>query len=192
MFIIFALRWNRPVDTQEHRRKLIRLLRLAYSGEKAAAYAYAGHWRSVKDENERATIRKIELEEIEHRRVVGEILERLGEKPQWWREIMMAVIGRAAGAGCFFTGWFFPMYFAGKLEHANVKEYDGAAYHALHLGLDEFLPKLHQMSLTEQEHERFFGNAVMGHPWLPFVRTCFGWDPGPILAIKPEGESAQT
>ncbi len=36
---------------------LARILRHAYSGERAAAYAYRGHWKSVADPGERARIR---------------------------------------------------------------------------------------------------------------------------------------
>ena len=70
------------METQEHRRQLVRLLRMAYSGELAAALAYGGHWRSLKDPAERATVQKIEREELEHREAVGEILKALDEKPQ--------------------------------------------------------------------------------------------------------------
>ena len=45
------------------RRKLVRLLQRAYSGEKAAALAYQGHAASVKDPAEAAMIRKIENDE---------------------------------------------------------------------------------------------------------------------------------
>lgn len=172
------------MDNSEHRRKLVGLLRLAYSGEKAAAYAYAGHWRSVKNPRERAQIQKIEGEEWEHRATVKRMLDVLGEKPNPWRELMMAVIGRSVSTACFLIGWFLPMYFAGKLEHANVKEYDGAAYHAKHLGLDEFLPELHQMTRTEEEHEYFFSKAIEGHRLLPVMRVLFRWDPEEVLRLR--------
>lgn len=165
------------MDGAEDRRQLVRLLRLAYSGEKAAAYAYAGHWRSVRDPDERAKIQKIERDEWEHRATVGRILELLGERPQLWRELLMATIGRTVAAGCFITGRFIPMYLAGKLEHANVREYDGAAYHAERIGLTEFLPELHEMTKTEQEHEQFFSRAALGHPMLPLMKVVFHWDP---------------
>jgi len=44
-----------PPDETRHR--LVRLLQLAYSGEKAAALAYQGHSRSVRDLEEKAMIR---------------------------------------------------------------------------------------------------------------------------------------
>ena len=37
------------------------LLQLAYSGEKAAALAYRGHARSVRDPGQKSAIAKIEL-----------------------------------------------------------------------------------------------------------------------------------
>lgn len=165
----------------DHRRQLVRLLQLAYSGEKAAAFAYSGHWRSVKNQAQKDRIRKIEEEEWEHRATVGRILETMGEKPALWREILMGLVGRSASFGCFVSGWFLPMYFAGKLEHANVNEYDTAAMHAGHLGLDEFLPELRAMTRTEQEHEIFFSEMVAGHRFLPVVRAIAGWDPEPVL-----------
>lgn len=42
---------------------LAAILRLAYSGELAAALAYRGHWKSVRDPDERARIRQIEEED---------------------------------------------------------------------------------------------------------------------------------
>jgi len=46
------------------RQNLIRILQNAYSGELAAAYAYRGHWRSLKKSAaEREKIKQIEAEE---------------------------------------------------------------------------------------------------------------------------------
>jgi demethoxyubiquinone hydroxylase (CLK1/Coq7/Cat5 family) len=169
------------LEGSEDRRNLVRLLRLAYSGEKAAAYAYAGHWRSVRDPAERATIQKIEQDEWHHRALVGQLLATLGERPLWWRELLMTIIGGTVAIGCFVTGRFIAMYLAGKLEHANVREYDGAAYYAERLGLAEFLPQLHEMTETELEHERFFSQASLGHPLLPLMKIVFGWQPEDVL-----------
>jgi hypothetical protein len=47
----------------EIRRRLIRILQRAFSGEKTVGYAYRGHWRSVRDPEERARIRAVEDEE---------------------------------------------------------------------------------------------------------------------------------
>jgi demethoxyubiquinone hydroxylase (CLK1/Coq7/Cat5 family) len=160
-----------------HREKLIKILLLAYSGELAAAYAYRGHWRSVRRSAEIRGIRKIENEEWRHRTAVGHMLQKLGTRPDPFREIKMGAIGRTIGFLCHVTGWFFPMYFAGRLEHNNVKEYDTAAYHAGKLGLRTFQKELLKMARTEQEHEDFFGSMVMDHPLLPMVSSLFTWGP---------------
>src|SRR5213593_2608240 len=44
--------------------ELIELLRLAYSGELAAAHAYRGHWRSLAAPEDRGRIAEIEREEL--------------------------------------------------------------------------------------------------------------------------------
>ena len=59
------------------RDNLIALLQLAYSAERAAAYAYRGHWHSVADTDERVRIKQIEDEEWHHRELVGEMLKKL-------------------------------------------------------------------------------------------------------------------
>ncbi len=179
-------------ETKDHRRALVRLLRLAYSGEKAAAYAYAGHWRSVKNADERATIQRIEQEEWQHRATVKRMLDVLNEKPNIWRELMMSFIGRSVSIGCFLIGWFLPMYFAGKLEHANVKEYDGAAFHAEQLGLTEFMPELHEMTKTEEEHEYFFSKVIERHWLLPVMKVIFKWDPQEVLLLRAGSEDRRS
>ena len=47
--------------------KLVRLLQKAYSAEKAAAFAYIGHARSVKSKEEKIAIKQIEDDEWVHR-----------------------------------------------------------------------------------------------------------------------------
>ncbi len=54
-------------DRGQTRLKLVQLLQLAYSGEKAAALAYQGHARSVRDPAQKAMIEKIEKDEWVHR-----------------------------------------------------------------------------------------------------------------------------
>src|SRR5262245_37558325 len=86
-------------------RHLVALLRLAYSGGLAAAHAYRGHWRSVRDPEERRTIERIEREEWHHRELVGDMLAKLGARPSRSRELRAAVIGRVLGFLCHWTGW---------------------------------------------------------------------------------------
>jgi hypothetical protein len=106
-----------------HATKLVDQLALAYSGELAAAYAYRGHWRAVRDPEERASIRKIEEEEWHHRLRVGALLRGLGGRPRFIREVRAWLVGRTLGLLCHVSGWFLPMYFAGRLESRNVVAY---------------------------------------------------------------------
>src|SRR6185295_443800 len=94
--------------------KLIAILQLAYSGELAAAYAYRGHGHSLRRPDERESIRAIEDDEWRHRKLVGELLERLGAQPNKARERRAAIIGRTLGFLCHVMGWLAPMYGAGR------------------------------------------------------------------------------
>ncbi|HEV2802721.1 MAG TPA: demethoxyubiquinone hydroxylase family protein [Pyrinomonadaceae bacterium] len=146
-----------------HLDELIKILQLAYSGELAAAYAYRGHWRSVKDAATKARIREIEEEEWHHRRLVGRMLEQVGARPNRAREIRATVIGRTLGALCHVMGWLVPMYGAGKLESRNINEYETAARHASRSGRAEFVDCLLRMAEVEWEHERYFRAHVARH-----------------------------
>ena len=157
------------------RKSLIRILQNAYSGEVAAAYAYRGHWRSLKDSPEKARIREIEAEEWDHRRRVGEWLTKLDAKPRPLRDKVFWTIGRTLGATCFLSGWFMPMYFAGRLESQNSVEYEDAAIFARELDMDECVEDLLDMARVEVEHEAFFRETVAAHRLLPIMRRVFGW-----------------
>lgn len=157
------------------RPSLIRILQNAYSGEVAAAYAYRGHWRSLKDSPEKERIREIEAEEWDHRRRVGEWLEELGARPRPVREKVFRAIGNILGPSCSLAGWFMPMYFAGRLESRNSVEYEEAAVFARELGMDECVDDLLQMARVEVEHEVFFREIVAGHRLLPVMKRIFGW-----------------
>jgi demethoxyubiquinone hydroxylase (CLK1/Coq7/Cat5 family) len=161
--------------TSNPKQKLIRILQNAYSGEVAAAYAYRGHWKSLKDSPEKIHIKKIEDEEWRHRENVGRWLAELGAGPRKLREKVFWTIGRALGLSCFVSGWFFPMYFAGRLESQNVLEYEEAARHARELGMDRCVEELMEMSAVEGEHEVFFRTTVAGHDLLPIMKKVFGW-----------------
>jgi demethoxyubiquinone hydroxylase (CLK1/Coq7/Cat5 family) len=160
---------------KDARQNLIRILQNAYSGEIAAAYAYRGHWKSLKESAEREEIKKIEAEEWAHRENVGRWREKLDAKPNRLREKIFWTIGRTLGASCYVSGWFFPMYFAGRLESGNVKEYEDAAAFASELEMRECVDELMDMARTEAEHEIFFRRVVAKHRLLPLMRTLFRW-----------------
>lgn len=160
---------------KDSRENLIRILQNAYSGELAAAFAYRGHWKSLKESAEREEIKRIEAEEWAHRENVGRWLEKLDAKPRRLREKVFWTIGRTLGASCYVSGWFFPMYFAGRLESGNVTEYEDAARFAKDLEMHECFDELMQMARVEAEHEVFFRNVVAEHRLLPLMKTFFRW-----------------
>lgn len=168
---------------------LVRILQHAYSGEKAAAYAYRGHWRSCRAEEERRRIREIEDEEWHHRRLVGGMLADLASGPSALRELRATLVGRSLGLLCHLSPWFLPMYGAGRLERGNVGEYETAARHARDGGHDAFVDCLLTMAEVEWEHEAYFRAKVLGHPWS---RLCAVWPPLPAkAAIRAGGEASR-
>ena len=166
---------NPGSDLDSARTNLIRILQNAYSGEIAAAFAYRGHWKSLKDSLEKIQIKKIEAEEWHHRERVGRWLETLGAKPRAVREAVFWTIGRTLGLTCHLSGWFMPMYFAGRLESGNVVEYGEAAAFAKELGMTECVDDLLDMARVELEHEIFFREVVTGHRLLPVMKKVFRW-----------------
>jgi demethoxyubiquinone hydroxylase (CLK1/Coq7/Cat5 family) len=152
------------VGDDNSKQDLIALLQLAYSAERAAAYAYRGHWRSVRDKDERIRIKQIEDEEWHHRALLGEMLASLGARPSKQREIRSLMIGRALGVLCHVMGWLVPMYGAGRLESRNVREYETAARYARDCGREEFTDCLLTMAEVEWEHEYYFRSRVLLHP----------------------------
>ncbi len=158
------------------RQNLIRILQNACSGEMAAAFAYRGHWKSLKKSvAEREKIKQIEAEEWTHRKEVGKWLAVLEAKPRKVKEAILWTIGRSLGAACHVSGWFFPMYFAGRLESGNVKEYEDAVRFAEELEMPQCFDELMEMARVEQQHEVFFRAVVAKHRLLPITRKFFRW-----------------
>jgi len=162
-----------PADA---RAKLVRQLQGAYSGELAAGYAYRGHWRSIRDEADRARIREIEADEWHHRQLVGGLLQQLGAKPNRIREVIFWCIGKAIAAFCHVGGFFAPMYGAGRLERGNIVEYEEAAVFARECGQEAMIDCLLTMAEVEWDHEFFFRSKVVGHPLLRLFNL---WEPAP-------------
>ena len=151
------------MPNENSRGKLVAILQLAYSGELAAAHAYRGHWHSVRNANERASIRSIEDDEWRHRRLVGEMLAGLDSGPNKRREIRAMIIGRTLGLLCHLMGWLAPMYGAGKLESRNIREYETAARYALESDRADLVDGLLEMAEVEWEHELYFRTRVLSH-----------------------------
>ena len=154
---------------------LIRLARLAYSAERAAAFAYQGHANSVSDPGEKRDLRRIEYEEWAHREHLGRMLEKLGAKPSRLLEIKYACIGKGIAFSCHLIGWFMPMYFAGRLESGNAEEYVTLERLALEQGMEDELDCIREMARVEKTHEVFFLEKVRGHRALGLFEGAFGW-----------------
>jgi demethoxyubiquinone hydroxylase (CLK1/Coq7/Cat5 family) len=167
------------MDEQSARVRLVRILQDAHAGELAAALAYRAHWRSLPQGWQRDEIRRIEGTEWHHRAEVADMLEHLGVAPRLGRELAMRFIGRFFGSLCFVTGWFWPMYAAGRLEGQNVGQYVAAREAATTLGLYDFVERLQAMTAEEDRHEQWFGDRVRGHWLLPLARRFLGWNPPP-------------
>ena len=158
------------------RRALVRALQNACSGELAACHAYRGHAASLPPGAERERVAAIEAEEWHHRDLVAAMLAQLGERPRAARERVFAAIGRTLGLLCRLTGWFVPMYGAGRLERGNVVEYEVAARHARDAGREDLVDCLLTMAEVEWEHERYFRERIARHP----LRGVFpDWNPPP-------------
>jgi rubrerythrin len=155
--------------------KLIRILQNAHAGELAAAYAYRGHWKSLKESAEKERIKQIEIEEWRHRENVRRWLSELNAEPRKSREIVFETIGKSLGVLCYVSGWFLPMYFAGRLESQNVQEYVDAAEFANELGMQSCFEEMMEMSRVEGEHEEFFRQTVSHHRLLPVTKMFFRW-----------------
>lgn len=171
----------------------MRVLQNAHAGELAAAYAYRGHWRSRRREPAvRAEIRRIESAEWHHRAVVADLLDELEARPRAGREALMWIIGRFFGLLCFVSLRFGPMYAAGRLEAANVGQYDDARRHAEQIGLTHVVSALVAMCEEEVRHEDFFGAQCVGHWLLPIARLTGGWSPPTPTITRSAGEGDES
>ncbi|MDB4473496.1 hypothetical protein N9023_00690 [Opitutaceae bacterium] len=150
-------------------------LRMAYSAEKAAAFAYVGHAGSVGVGSDRERIQEIEQDEWNHRREVKVIMDRFGIPVSSWYELKYHVIGRVIGASCYLIGRFMPYFFAGKLESGNVCEYFVMIRHFHGLGITEFDDVLYEMGIKEKEHEVYFMEMIRDARWLPLFERVFSW-----------------
>lgn len=160
---------------RETKIKLISLLQKAHAGELAAALAYGGHWKSLKNPVEIAQIQKIEADEWIHRAKIAEMLIELGAKPLLWREVIFYLIGSSVAVICQFCGRFCSAYFAGILESSNVCEYQTTFEYAQTLGLQEFANDFCEMEQTEAEHEKVLQKMICNHSLLPYFAFFFRW-----------------
>jgi hypothetical protein len=171
-----------PTDPHVARPLLARRLRLAHAAELAAALAYVGHARSVRDPDECRAIAAIGDDERRHRARLGDMLASLGARPSPWRERLMTLIGRAISAFCHVGGWYLPMYGAGRIERRNIAEYEEAARLALLAGRPDLVDDLLEMGEVEWDHELYFRTKAASHRLSRIIRP---WSaPPPRVAIR--------
>ena len=99
----------------------------------------------------------------------------LRAKPQRLRDVLMTCVGTSVAVSCHLGNRILPMYFAGRLEHSNIGEYENAAACARELRLPDYERALLEMADVERSHEAFFRRVVAPHPWLPLLRRLFHW-----------------
>jgi len=155
--------------------QLIDLLKMAYSAEKAAAFAYIGHAASVKDPEAKKAIRQIELDEWNHREEVLGLMKQYDVPISKYYEFRFHVIGKIISGSCFIIGWFMPYYFAGRLESGNVCEYFRMKQYFNSLGITEHDQLLYNMGIKEKEHEVYFLAQIKNNKLLPFFEKIFAW-----------------
>lgn len=155
--------------------KLAKLLQLAYSAEKAAAFAYIGHAGSVKSPDQKAAIKQIEIDEWGHRETVLSIMKRYDVSPSRYYEYKYHVIGKIISSSCYVIGWFMPYYFAGRLESGNVCEYFIMMRYFNEIGITEHDEMLYEMGLKEKDHEVYFRKSLENNKLLPLFERIFGW-----------------
>ena len=155
--------------------QLVDLIQMAYSAEKAAAFAYIGHAASVKSKEEKIAIRQIEIDEWNHRAEVMLIMKEYDIPVSKWYEFKFHVIGKIISGSCFVIGWFMPFYFAGRLESGNVCEYFRMKQYFNSLEIHKYDVVLYEMGIKEKEHEVYFLEQIKDSKLLPFFEKLFFW-----------------
>ena len=155
--------------------QLVDLIQMAYSAEKAAAFAYIGHAASVKNMTEKVAIKQIEIDEWNHRAEVMLLMKEYDIPVSKWYEFKFHVIGKLISGSCFVIGWFMPFYFAGRLESGNVCEYFRMKHYFNSLGIKKHDVVLYEMGMKEKEHEVYFLEQIKDSKLLPFFEKLFFW-----------------
>lgn len=165
--------------------QLQKKMQLAYSAEKAAAFAYRGHAKSVSDPADKKAIKDIEDDEWNHRQGIRQMMAEHGVKVSRWYEIKYAIIGKIISASCFVIGWFMPMYFAGRLESGNVNDYLEMQQMFGSLRINNHKDCLSEMARKEKEHEMYFMSKIATHWLTPVFQKLFRWGPNTSFNTLP-------
>ena len=155
--------------------KLVELLQRAYSAEKAAAFAYVGHAGSLRNPDEKAAVKQIEIDEWNHRENVLAMMQKYGIPVSKWYEFKLHIVGKFLSASCYLIGWFMPYFFAGRLESGNVCEYFVMMQYFHSLGIHDHDEVLYEMGMKEKEHEMYFLERIKDSRLLPIFERVFHW-----------------
>ena len=164
--------------------KLVSSLRLAYSAERAAAFAYIGHAGSLRNPAEIEPVQQIEQDEWDHRRHVLAIMNEYGIAPSKWLELKFYIIGKVIGFSCYLIGRFMPYFFAGKLESGNVCEYFIMLQHFHSLGITHHDELLYEMGMKEKEHEVYFWTSSKTRDGCPGSKRSSAGEPTPARTMS--------
>jgi rubrerythrin len=156
-------------------KELVKLMQMAYSAEKAAAFAYIGHAASVKDPEEKKAIRQIEIDEWNHRDEVLSLMKLYNVPVSKYYELRFHIIGKLISGSCYVIGWSMPFYFAGRLESGNVCEYFRMKQYFNSIGIKDHDRILYEMGMKEKEHEVYFLEQIKGSKLLPLFEKLFMW-----------------
>lgn len=162
-------------------KKLAKLLQMAYSAERAAAFAYQGHASSVKNKAEKFSIHQIEMDEWNHREEVFKIMQLYQIPVSKYYEIRFYIVGKFISLSCHFIGWFMPFFFAGRLESGNVCEYFKMMHYFHEIRIYEHNQVLYEMGIKEKEHEVYFLEKIKKKRLLGLFEKIFGWGTSKIL-----------
>ncbi len=156
-------------------KKLKELLQMAYSAERAAAFAYQGHASAVRNKEEKLVIQQIEMDEWNHREEVLKIMQLYQIPISRYNELKFYIIGKFISISCHFIGWFMPFFFAGRLESGNVCEYFKMMQYFHEIGIYDHNQALYEMGIKEKEHEVYFLEKIKKKKLLVLFEKIFGW-----------------
>jgi rubrerythrin len=140
--------------------KLVRLLRQAHAVETGAYNAYEGHWRSLKNKEEREKVESIQKEEWFHRQTVGWMLIGLKSEPSEFLETILYLIGKTISLACYVMGYRAAMWGAKIMEVMGKNIYKNLAQVARDEGYPALAVELDFMQKGEEEHEKYFKSRL--------------------------------
>ena len=141
----------------------------------AAAMAYVGHAGSLASPEAKAAVKRIEIDEWNHRANVLALMQKHEVPVSRYLEVRCWCIGKIIAFSCHLIGRFMPYFFAGKLESGNVCEYFVMIRYFRELGICEHDEMLYEMGLKEKEHEAYFLQQIKNDRALPLFESLFSW-----------------